>query len=103
MTTASRKCRVLVVDDEALARKRLKTLLAGEPDVELVGEAASGRRAVELIASLRPDVVLLDVQMPGLDGFEVIRAVPRDHLPTVVFVMTRTRFAPSRCRRLTTC
>ncbi|HEU4698649.1 MAG TPA: response regulator [Gemmatimonadales bacterium] len=78
--------RVLIVDDEAPARARLRRLLADEPDVEVVGEAGSGPAAVTAIAELAPDLVLLDIQMPGLDGFGVIETVGAAAMPPVVFV-----------------
>lgn len=78
--------RVLVVDDESLARQRLKRLLQAEPDVEVIGEAATGREAVQSISELRPDIVCLDVQMPELDGFGVLRELGDGPLPLVLFV-----------------
>jgi two-component system LytT family response regulator len=78
--------RVLIADDEAPARQKLRDSLAGEADVEIVGEAAHGEQAVELIRQLMPDLVLLDIQMPRLDGFGVIAAVGVDAMPLVVFV-----------------
>lgn len=78
--------RVLVVDDEAPARRRLVRMLRSADDAEVVGDAASGVAAVAAIRQLTPDVVFLDVQMPGLDGFEVIEAIGVDAMPVVVFV-----------------
>jgi len=78
--------RAAIVDDEPPARRKVRDLLAREADVEVVGEAASGPEAVELIRSVRPDLVFLDVQMPGLDGFGVIEAVGVESMPLVVFV-----------------
>ena len=77
--------RVLIVDDEAFARQRLRRLLTEQPDVEIVGEAANGREAVALITTHNPDVVLLDVQMPRIDGFGVLRALDGP-APLVIFV-----------------
>jgi len=85
--------RVLIVDDEPLARERLRTLLLDEPDMEIVGEAADGGRAAESIAALTPDIVFLDVQMPGADGFDVIETVGADRMPCVVFVTAFDRYA----------
>jgi two-component system LytT family response regulator len=76
--------RTLIVDDETPARERLKRLLAGIQGIELVGEAIDGAQAVEMIESLSPDLVLLDIQMPGLDGFGVIEAL--EDPPPIIFV-----------------
>ena len=78
--------RVLIVDDEPLARRRLVQLLAERPDVEIVGEAESGREALRLVALLRPDLLLLDIEMPAVDGFAVLRDMPEGHAPAIVFV-----------------
>lgn len=81
-----RKIRTLVVDDEPLARERIRALLAEEADVEVVGEARDGEEAVKAILAHEPDLVFLDIQMPRMDGFEVIRTVGPDNMPLVVFV-----------------
>ena len=74
------KVRVLVVDDEPLARERLSTFLADDPEVEIVGTCADGKSAVAAIRGDGPDLVLLDVQMPGCDGFGVVDAIgPERH------------------------
>jgi two-component system, LytTR family, response regulator len=78
--------RVLVVDDERIARDGLRRLLAEDAEVELVGEAADGRAAIEAITQLRPDVVFLDVQIPEVDGFGVISAIGIDNMPVLIFV-----------------
>lgn len=83
--------RVLVVDDEELARVRIKELIADIPDVEVAGEAENGLRAVELIRELDPDVVVLDIQMPGMDGFEVVEALPC--VPLIVFATAFDEYA----------
>jgi two-component system LytT family response regulator len=85
--------RVLVVDDEPLARSGMITLLGRDTEVSVVGEASDGAEAVQAIARLTPDLVLLDVQMPEADGFEVIRAVGPDKMPAVVFVTAYDQFA----------
>lgn len=82
----SNKIRALIVDDEELARDRIASLLADHPDVEVVGTCSDGPSAVETIERERPDLVFLDVQMPGMDGFEVIENLDREHIPAVVFV-----------------
>jgi DNA-binding LytR/AlgR family response regulator len=78
--------RVLIVDDEPLARRRLVQLLATCPDVEIAGQAGSGREALELVELLRPDVLLLDIEMPGVDGFAVLKALKQGRAPAIVFV-----------------
>ncbi len=85
--------RALIVEDEALAREGLRMLLAREPDVELVGEAANAPDAVARILAERPDLLLLDVQIPGGDGFEVLERVAHAHLPEVIFVTAYDRHA----------
>jgi two-component system LytT family response regulator len=83
--------RVLIVDDEAPARDRLKRLLADIEGVELIGQAEGGVQAVEMIERERPDLVLLDIQMPGLDGFGVIEAL--EDPPLVIFVTAYDEYA----------
>jgi two-component system LytT family response regulator len=83
---AVRTIRTLIVDDEPLARERVRTMVSGESDLELIGEARDGAEAVDAILSQSPDLVFLDVQMPKLDGFEVIRSVGVERMPPVVFV-----------------
>ncbi len=78
--------RVLVVDDEPLARRGVVARLARHPDVELAGECATGREAVRAITERPPDVVFLDVQMPGMDGFAVVEAVGVERMPLTVFL-----------------
>lgn len=85
--------RIVVADDEPPARQRLLDLLAREPGVAVVGEAASGPEAVETIRALAPDVVFLDVQMPGLTGLEVVRTIGAAAMPAVVFVTAYDRHA----------
>ncbi len=85
--------RVLVVDDETHARRRLLQFLAEEADVRIVGEAAHGLAAVEAIETLSPDLVLLDVQMPELDGFGVVEAVGLDRMPATLFVTAHDQYA----------
>jgi two-component system, LytTR family, response regulator len=89
----SQPIRVLLVDDEPLARQRLADLVAEEPDAEVVGEAEDGDEAVEAIRRLRPDLVFLDVQMPGKTGVEVVREVGAERMPATVFVTAYDRFA----------
>ena len=78
--------RVLIVDDEPLARRRLVQLLAARSDVQIAGEAESGREALELVELLRPDVLLLDIEMPAVDGFSVLKGLPQGQAPAIIFV-----------------
>jgi len=87
------KIRALIVDDEPPARELIATLLRDEPDVEVVGECASGRSAVASIEQLSPDLVFLDVQMPGLDGFGVLAELPMKRWPLIVFVTAYDKHA----------
>lgn len=85
--------RALIVDDEALARDTVRLLLEEHDDVEIVGEAVDGLSAVELILELRPDLVFLDVQMPGKTGLEVIESVGAANMPAVVFATAYNEYA----------
>jgi two-component system LytT family response regulator len=81
-----KKIRTLVVDDEPLARERLTSLLSAEQDIEVVGQCRDGEEAVTTIVDHSPDLVFLDVQMPAMNGFEVIDAVGPERMPLVIFV-----------------
>jgi two-component system LytT family response regulator len=85
--------RALIVDDEPLARRGLRQLLAREPDITIVGEARDGREALRALRSLHPTLVFLDVQMPELDGFAVLRAYGAEPMPLVIFVTAHDEFA----------
>jgi two-component system, LytTR family, response regulator len=87
------KIRTLVVDDEPMARERVLSLLQQEDDVEVVGECSDGTQALAAIQHQLPDLVFLDVQMPGLDGFGVIQAVGAEKMPTVIFVTAYDEYA----------
>jgi two-component system LytT family response regulator len=89
----SRSLRALIVDDEPLARERLRELLAGDADVDIIGECGNGEDAVAAIDRDHPDLVLLDIQMPELDGFGVVRAVGIEQMPAVVFVTAHDEHA----------
>ncbi|HVZ64672.1 MAG TPA: LytTR family DNA-binding domain-containing protein [Lacunisphaera sp.] len=87
------KLRVLLVDDEPLARDRLRALLGAEPSVEIAGECASGREAIAAIKAAPPDLVFLDMQMPGCDGLQVLAELPEAKRPAVIFATAHERFA----------
>ncbi len=82
------KTRVLICDDHALFREGIKALLRHEPNIEVVGEAPDGRRALELTAKLHPDVVLMDIAMPDLSGYEAARRIKQVHKNVKVLVLT---------------
>lgn len=85
--------RAMIVDDEPLARRRIRELLAVTSDVETVAECANGREAIEAIEASTPDLLFLDIQMPQIDGFDVLAAVGVGRVPVVVFVTSYDQFA----------
>jgi two-component system LytT family response regulator len=85
--------RVIVADDEPIGRHRLVRLLQAEPDTEIVAACADGEEAVEAIREHAPDIVLLDIQMPNLDGFEVVAALGEAQQPVVIFVTAHDQYA----------
>ena len=92
MNASAAPLRALVVDDEPLARELLRRMLDEHPALEVIGECGSGTQAVEAVRAQRPDLLFLDVQMPGLDGFAVLRELAPD-LPQVVFVTAYDQYA----------
>ncbi len=87
------RIRALIVDDEPLARQRVRQLLGEEADVDVIGECRDGFEAVEQIQATRPDLVFLDVQMPDRDGFEVLRRLPPAIVPVVIFTTAHDQHA----------
>jgi two-component system LytT family response regulator len=85
--------RAIIVDDEPLARRGLELRLQDAQDIEIVRQCANGREALAAIAELHPDLMFLDIQMPGLSGFDVLAQVPQESLPMIVFVTAFDRFA----------
>ena len=85
--------RTLIVDDMKLARERLKQALAADTEIEIIGECGNGREAVTAIKNLNPELVFLDVQMPKMNGFEVVETIGAEKMPTVVFVTAYDEFA----------
>jgi two-component system LytT family response regulator len=86
--------RTFIVDDEAPARRKIARFLKAQPDIEIAGEARDGKEAVLGIAAANPDLVFLDVQMPGMDGFEVVEALAQQgEVPEIVFVTAHDRHA----------
>jgi two-component system, LytTR family, response regulator len=91
MSVRPQTIRAIIVDDEPIAREGVRRQLSREPDVEIIAECGDGLAAVETIRELTPDLVFLDVQMPGMDGFEVVRAI--DVIPAIVFVTAYDKYA----------
>jgi two-component system LytT family response regulator len=85
--------RAVIVDDEPLARDGLRMLLAEHADIELVGEAGNGTEALALVERVRPDLLLVDVQMPGMNGLELAAALPSGCTPAIVFITAYDEFA----------
>lgn len=87
------KIQALIADDEPLARERVRELLASEQDVEILAECSDGREAVEAIQKYTPDLVFLDIEMPELDGFQVLKSVRAERVPAVIFITAYDRYA----------
>jgi two-component system LytT family response regulator len=85
--------RAIIADDERLAREKLRFLLGSEPEVQVVAECSNGRQTVSAIRSLQPDMLLLDIQMPDLDGFEVLNEISSDEMPQVIFTSAYDQYA----------
>src|SRR5579859_3851688 len=86
--------RVLIVDDEAPARKRMRSLIREEADLELVGESGDGVDALAKIRDLRPELVFLDIKLPGMSGLELSRILRGDQSPYIVFTNAYSQYAP---------
>jgi two-component system LytT family response regulator len=87
------KIKALIVDDEPIARRNLRALLGGYPEVELIGECGTGAEAVSVIRAGPPDLLFLDVQMPGMNGFEVLKQIDLTMIPAVIFVTAYDQYA----------
>ncbi len=85
--------RTIIVDDESLARRGLKIRLQPVSDIEIIAECENGRQALAAIQEHQPDLVFLDIQMPGIDGFEVVRQIQADNMPLIVFVTAFDQYA----------
>lgn len=85
--------RVLIIDDEPLARRNLRVLLEKDPQVEILGECRNGHEAVKAIMDLRPDLIFLDIQMPEMDGFDVLARVGPEHIHAIIFVTAFDQYA----------
>jgi len=93
VSAEARKIRTLIVDDEPVARRTIRNLLAEDPDVEVIDECGGGAEAVESIRRRPPDLLFLDIQMPGMDGFDVLEAVELERISAVIFVTAYDAYA----------
>src|ERR1041384_2687181 len=87
------KIRTLIVDDEPLARRNLRVLLEKDPQIEILDECRNGREAVKAINTLSPDLIFLDIQMPEMDGFDVLEHVGPEHIQAIIFVTAFDQYA----------
>ena len=87
------KTRILIVDDEPYARERIRDLLGSDPQCEIIGESGNGPETITFIEKQKPDLVFLDVQMPELNGFEVLENLNKDFLPQIIFVTAYDKYA----------
>jgi len=92
MTTA-KTIRAVIVDDEPLARRRIRRLLAHDAEVDVIGDCGNGEQAIEIIQNLKPNLLLLDVQMPEIDGFGVLESIEPSQMPLVIFVTAYDQYA----------
>ena len=93
MTAGAKQIRALIVDDEPLARRTIRNLLAEDPDIEVAGECGGGAEAVESIRRRPPDLLFLDIQMPGMDGFDVLSEIELERISAVIFVTAYDAYA----------
>ena len=93
MDIAKKKIRALIVDDEPLARRNIRALLSDDAEVEIVGECGSGAQAVKLIQASPPDLLFLDVQMPEMSGFDVLKKIDLGQIPAIIFVTAYDQYA----------
>lgn len=93
MSTDAKSIRALIVDDEPLARRTIRELLRADPEVQVVDECGSGREAVESIRRQPPDLLFLDIQMPGMNGFDVLSHIELERIPAIIFVTAYDAYA----------
>ncbi len=87
------KIRVLVIDADRIARKRVREMLGDDPEVEIIGECESGEDALASIRTMSPDLIILDIHLPEIDGFSLLESIPNDRTPAVIFVTAFDRYA----------
>jgi len=87
------RLKLLIVDDEPLARERIREMLRADPQIEVIGDCSNGDDAIEAVKTFRPDILLLDIQMPGTDGFGVLEALDPQDIPCVIFITAYDQYA----------
>lgn len=93
MSERSKKIKTLIVDDEPLARRTIRDLLADDSEIEIIGECGSGPDAINFIQNQIPDLLFLDIQMPGMNGFEVLSGIEHERIPAIIFVTAFDQYA----------
>jgi two-component system LytT family response regulator len=93
MNLKTKKIKTLIVDDEPIARRTIRDLLVPDPEIEIIGECSSGSEAVKFIRKKLPDLLFLDVQMPGMNGFEALERIEHEQIPAIVFVTAFDQYA----------
>lgn len=93
MSTPAHRLRTIVVDDEPLARKLMRAMLQEHPEIEIIAECKNGREALQATVEQAPDLLILDIQMPGMNGFEVVKELQSDLMPMVIFCTAYQRYA----------
>ena len=93
MERAKKKIRTLIVDDEPLARQNLRVLLKADPEIEIAGECGSGHEALKAIQAQPPDLLFLDIQMPEMNGFDVLKRIDTERIPAIIFVTAFDQYA----------
>ncbi len=93
MSATTKKIKTLIVDDEPLARRTIRDLLATDPEIEIIGECGNGLETVRFIRRQLPDLLFLDIQMPGMNGFEALSKIEHERIPAIVFVTAFDNYA----------
>jgi two-component system LytT family response regulator len=93
MSTAAKKIKTLIVDDEPLARRTIRDLLQTDPEIDVIGECGSGPEAVNFLRQQMPDLLFLDIQMPGMNGFEALSKIEHEQIPAIIFVTAFDQYA----------
>src|SRR5438128_2701925 len=90
---SAKKIKTLIVDDEPLARRTIRDLLETDPEIEIIGECGSGPEAVNFLRKQAPDLLFLDIQMPGMNGFEALSKIEHERIPAIIFVTAFDQYA----------